>query len=218
MNNNQSNSAISIKLVIVGDGSVGKTCILIRYTEDKFPTDYVPTIFENYCAQVLYENKMVNLNLWDTAGQEEYKQLRSISYPQSDVFLITFSVDEPSSFQNAIKKWYPELQADQPNAPKIFIGNKIDMRPTENVNENKFVTFNIAQKAVSDLGCKYIECSALNGTNIKQIFLEAIKQAMKKKFPQQTSQTSGPAKTQTGTQRKSNSNDNADASGKCSIQ
>ncbi|CAK78018.1 unnamed protein product (macronuclear) [Paramecium tetraurelia] len=213
-----SNSAISIKLVIVGDGSVGKTCILIRYTEDKFPTDYVPTIFENYCAQVLYENKMVNLNLWDTAGQEEYKQLRSISYPQSDVFLITFSVDEPSSFQNAIKKWYPELQADQPNAPKIFIGNKIDMRPTENVNENKFVTFNIAQKVVSDLGCKYIECSALNGTNIKQIFLEAIKQAMKKKFPQQTSQTSGPAKTQTGTQRKSNSNDNADASGKCSIQ
>ncbi|CAD8077759.1 unnamed protein product [Paramecium sonneborni] len=161
---------------------------------------------------------MVNLNLWDTAGQEEYKQLRSISYPQSDVFLITFSVDEPSSFQNALKKWYPELQADQPNVPKIFIGNKIDMRPTENVNLEKFVTYDIAQKVISDYGCKYIECSALNGTNLKQIFQEAVKQAIKKKFPQQTSQTQGTSKPQAGAQRKSNSNENADASGKCSIQ
>jgi len=79
------------------------------YTSDRFPTDYVPTVFDNYAVTVKVDGKMVNLGLWDTAGQEEYNRLRPLAYPHCDVFLITFSVVEPSSFVNARKKVYPML-------------------------------------------------------------------------------------------------------------
>lgn len=78
--------------------------MFLRYTTDKFPKEYIPTIFENYSAQIRVDNKMINLGLWDTAGQEEYNKLRQISYPQSDVFLIAFSVAEKATFDNAVKK------------------------------------------------------------------------------------------------------------------
>mgnify|MGYP002359504379 FL=1 len=64
----------------------------------------MPTVFDNYAATVKVDNKMVNLGLWDTAGQEEYNRLRPLAYPRCDVFLIVFSVVEPSSFVNARKK------------------------------------------------------------------------------------------------------------------
>lgn len=102
---------ISIKLVVVGDGAVGKTCLLIRYrsslpsyTQNKFPSEYVPTVFDNYTATVKVDNRMINLGLWDTAGQEEYNRLRPLAYPNADIFLIIFSVVEPASFTNAVKK------------------------------------------------------------------------------------------------------------------
>ena len=74
------------------------------YTQNKFPTEYVPTIFDNYTATVKVDSRMVNLGLWDTAGQEEYNRLRPLAYPNCDVFLICFSVVDPASWTNACKK------------------------------------------------------------------------------------------------------------------
>lgn len=65
---------------------------------------YVPTVFENYVTQVPFEGKLVELALWDTAGQEEYDRLRPLSYPESDVILIVFSVDFPTSLSNVQDK------------------------------------------------------------------------------------------------------------------
>ncbi|KAJ7402250.1 hypothetical protein BTVI_88229 [Pitangus sulphuratus] len=90
-------AAIRKKLVIVGDGACGKTCLLIVFSKDQFPEVYVPTVFENYIADIEVDGKQVELALWDTAGQEDYDRLRPLSYPDTDVILMCFSIDSPDS-------------------------------------------------------------------------------------------------------------------------
>ena len=165
-----------IKCVIVGDGSVGKTCMLVSYISDKFPTDYVPTIFEHYTANIEVDNQVYKLSLSDTAGQEDYEHLRTLVYPQANVFIIAFSVIDPSSFENATKKWYPELNEHNKKATKIFAGNKIDMRDEKLTEVGKgHVSKEIGEKVVSRMGCKYLECSALTQEGLHAIFNEAIR-------------------------------------------
>lgn len=81
------------KITTVGDGMVGKTCLLITYATNEFPDEYVPTVFDNHTCQITDEDdETYTVTLWDTAGQEDYDRLRPLSYPQTDVFLICFSV------------------------------------------------------------------------------------------------------------------------------
>ncbi|KAK2141744.1 hypothetical protein LSH36_1049g00055 [Paralvinella palmiformis] len=171
-----------IKCVVVGDGTVGKTCMLISYTTDSFPGEYVPTVFDNYTAHIMVDGIAVNLALWDTAGQEDYDRLRPLSYPQTDVFLICFSTVSPSSYENVTTKWYPEVRHHCPDAPILLIGTKIDLR------EDKEVISKLSKQGLSvikrDQGLKlsskiratkYLECSALTQRGLKQVFDEAVR-------------------------------------------
>ena len=121
-------SAIRKKLVIVGDGACGKTCLLIVFSKDQFPEIYVPTVFESYVADIEVDDRCVELALWDTAGQEEYDRLRPLSYPDTDVVLMCYSIDNPDSLENIEEKWVPEVRHFCPTVPIILIGNKKDLR------------------------------------------------------------------------------------------
>ncbi|KAL0002054.1 hypothetical protein SO802_015835 [Lithocarpus litseifolius] len=154
-----------IKCVTVGDGAVGKTCMLISYTSNTFPTDYVPTVFDNFSANVVVDGSTVNLGLWDTAGQEDYNRLRPLSYRGADVFLLAFSLISKASYENISKKWIPELRHYAPTVPIVLVGTKLDLREDKQylINHPGATPITAAQgeELKKTIGAAvYIECSS----------------------------------------------------------
>ncbi|XP_038889516.1 rac-like GTP-binding protein ARAC7 isoform X2 [Benincasa hispida] len=169
-----------IKCVTVGDGAVGKTCMLICYTSNKFPTDYIPTVFDNFSANVSVDGNIVNLGLWDTAGQEDYSRLRPLSYRGADVFVLAFSLISRASYENILKKWMPELRRFAPNVPIILVGTKLDLREDRRYANEQMgydvITSSQGEELRKQIGASaYIECSAKTQQNVKAVFDTAIK-------------------------------------------
>lgn len=154
--------------------------MLICYTSNKFPTDYVPTVFDNFSANVVVEGLTVNLGLWDTAGQEDYNRLRPLSYRGADVFVLAFSLVSRASYENVIKKWIPELQHHAPGIPIVLVGTKLDLRQDKNyLSDHRGivpVTTEQGEELRKHIGAVYyIECSSKTQQNVKAVFDAAIK-------------------------------------------
>eukprot|EP01129_Flabellula_baltica_P001448 TRINITY_DN1133_c0_g1_i1.p1 TRINITY_DN1133_c0_g1~~TRINITY_DN1133_c0_g1_i1.p1 ORF type:complete len:209 (-),score=52.50 TRINITY_DN1133_c0_g1_i1:41-667(-) len=172
----------NLKLVVVGDGAVGKTCMLISYARGTFPEDYVPTVFDNYVVEITVGVETLDLALWDTAGQEEYDRLRPLSYANCDVFLMAFSVVNPVSYDNIASKWHPELQHFSPNVPFMLVGTQVDLRSDPDALEElrnagkQPVTFENGKELAKRLkATTYMECSAKTREGLKEVFDEAVK-------------------------------------------
>ncbi|XP_021345146.1 rho-related protein racA-like [Mizuhopecten yessoensis] len=165
----------NLKLVTVGDGAVGKSCLLISYSTNSFPSEYVPTVFDSYAADVMVDGKPVNLALWDTAGQEDYDRLRPLSYPATDVFFLCFSIESRASFENVPTKWIPEIRHYCPDTPIVMVACKIDLRHT---SSRDLVTYEEGAKVAKDCGMRYKETSALTQEGLKDCFDTAIREAL----------------------------------------
>ncbi|ETN65311.1 gtpase rho [Anopheles darlingi] len=302
-------AAIRKKLVIVGDGACGKTCLLIVFSKDQFPEVYVPTVFENYVADIEVDGKQqlifqsqserntktnwlavllpmrcylpkqryhfanvpklssggwmesssdniksdngkeretvqntqfgrsspnvsegeqakcsattspvrygdggggglqtivirttesfislhlrfikVELALWDTAGQEDYDRLRPLSYPDTDVILMCFSVDSPDSLENIPEKWTPEVKHFCPNVPIILVGNKKDLRNDPHTIKElaKMKQEPVKPQEGRAMAEKinafaYLECSAKSKEGVREVFETATRAALQVK-------------------------------------
>ncbi|KAE8215021.1 hypothetical protein CF319_g965 [Tilletia indica] len=177
------------KLVVVGDGGCGKTCLLIVYSEQRFPEDYVPTVFENYVPKVQYQGKVVELALWDTAGQEEYDRLRPLSYPETDVILICFAIDYPVSLANVQDKWYPEVNHFCEGVPILLVGTKTDLREDAHsiamlaAQGTRPISAEQGAAVAREIGAaRYVECSSKYNRGVKEVFETALKEAFKPRW------------------------------------
>ncbi|KLO15313.1 cell division control protein 42-like protein precursor [Schizopora paradoxa] len=180
-----------IKVVVVGDGAVGKTSLLTSYSTNALPEEYVPTVFDNWKTQIEVDEEHYTLELFDTAGQEDYDRLRPLSYKLTDVFLLCFDVMSPSSLENVSAKWVPELQHYASGTPILLVGLKIDLRDEPNTSKTELKTDWLSfQPAITkhhedieyllrskDVAA-YMECSSLTQKGLKEVFDKAIKLAL----------------------------------------
>ena len=170
-----------IKCVIVGDSAVGKTCACISVTTNAFPGEYVPTVFDNYSLNVLVGGQEIELELWDTAGTEDLDRLRPLSYPDSDVLLVCFSIISKSSLENVRSKWVSEIKHHAPEAPFLLVGFKTDLRNDAEILKKVGSTLEISEgiAMAKELGSKgYVECSALTQENLAFVFKTAARVAL----------------------------------------
>ncbi|KAK8284660.1 hypothetical protein V6Z12_D08G175200 [Gossypium hirsutum] len=142
--------------------------------------DYVPTVFDNFSANVMVDGQTVNLGLWDTAGQEDYNRLRPLSYRGADVFLLAFSLISRPSYENVSKKWVPELRHYAPRAPIVLVGTKLDLRDDRQFHLDYPGACTISTEQGLELkkqigALAYIECSSKTQQNVKAVFDAAIK-------------------------------------------
>ncbi|KAK6182095.1 hypothetical protein SNE40_009857 [Patella caerulea] len=153
-----------IKVTVVGDGAVGKSCLLISYTTGSFPGEYVPTVFDNYSCSIMVDGKPFSVAFFDTAGQEDYDRLRPLSYPQTDVFLICYSVENSNSLANITEKWLPEVNHYCPGVPVAMIACKTDLRG----RGSHCVTDEEGKKVAKELGVPIFFTSALTQDGLKE--------------------------------------------------
>ncbi|KAF8570128.1 hypothetical protein P879_04815 [Paragonimus westermani] len=180
--------SIRKKLVVVGDGACGKTCLLIVFSKGTFYEHYVPTVFDTFVSDMVVDDKEVELSLWDTAGQEDYDRLRNLSYPDTNVVLMCFSIDSPDSLANIRDKWVGEVRCFCENVPVVLVGLKKDLRTDPaTIKElarmkQQPVKTEDGRAMASQIGAyAYIECSSKTKENVREVFEIATRAALKKK-------------------------------------
>uniref|UniRef100_A0A1I7Y6N9 Rho-related GTP-binding protein RhoQ n=1 Tax=Steinernema glaseri TaxID=37863 RepID=A0A1I7Y6N9_9BILA len=164
-----------LKLVVVGDSYVGKTSLLFAYTEKSFNDTYNTTALESFAMSVEIEGLHYTVNLFDTAGQHDLTHLRSLSYPNTDAFLLCFSLADPRSLQSCKTYWIPEIrQFAGDDVPVILVGLKEDLHEKSDGPQER-VRLKKARKLAREIGAfSFFACSALTHRGLKRVFDEAL--------------------------------------------
>ncbi|CEJ01808.1 Putative GTP-binding protein rho3 [Rhizopus microsporus] len=179
-----SSKPIKRKVIVVGDGACGKTSLLNVYTRGYFPQVYEPTVFDNYVNDVYIDGKHVELSIWDTAGQEEFDRIRSLSYSDTHVIMICFSVDNKDSLENIPNRWMEELEEGCPRAKIILVALKCDLREDETTLKkcDPILYQEGLSVAKSIRAVRYLECSAKHNRGVRECFDQAAKVAISGKW------------------------------------
>jgi len=178
-----------LKCVLLGDGAVGKTSMVISYTTNGYPMEYVPTAYDNYTVKVRINEDFYKLEICDTAGQDDFDDMRRMCYVDCDVIMACFSVVSPTSLLNVADKWLGEIDSRLRGIPVLLVGTQSDLRDDLDVlvdlatYNQRPVSTEEAMKLVrrNSSIVEYIECSSLTQHNLKEVFDSAIRNALIKK-------------------------------------
>jgi len=185
---------VARKVVLLGDGACGKTSLLNVFTRGYFPSVYEPTVFENYVHDVFVDDKYVELSLWDTAGQEEFDRLRSLSYDNTHAVMLCFSVESQQSLENIESKWKQEIEENCPGVKIVLVALKCDLREEEEEkaaqpgatdNKKPMIDYHQGLKVAQAIkASRYLECSAMKNRGVREAFNEAARVALSVKSPE----------------------------------
>ncbi|KAJ0235120.1 Ras-related protein RABE1d [Hirschfeldia incana] len=160
-----------IKLLLIGDSGVGKSCLLLRFSDDTFTTSFITTIGIDFKIRTVeLDGKRIKLQIWDTAGQERFRTITTAYYRGAMGILLVYDVTDESSFNN-IRNWMKNIeQHASDNVNKILVGNKADM------DESKRAIPTAKGQALADeYGIKFFETSAKTNLNVESVFLSIAK-------------------------------------------
>jgi Ras-related protein Rab-1A len=162
------------KLLLTGDSGVGKSALLVRFTDNFYLDNHISTIGIDFKVRTIDVNgKKVKLQLWDTAGQERFKTITSSYYKYSHGIILVYDVTDKKSFEN-IPYWMKEIDRYAPSSIRILVGNKCDLI------DKRIVSVSEAQELANSMGIFYIETSAKSCYGVDEIFNFLIFEAIKK--------------------------------------
>ncbi|EDO18852.1 hypothetical protein Kpol_1023p21 [Vanderwaltozyma polyspora DSM 70294] len=159
------------KLLLIGNSGVGKSCLLLRFSDDTYTNDYISTIGVDFKIKtVQLDGKTVKLQIWDTAGQERFRTITSSYYRGSHGIIIVYDITDQESF-NGVKMWLQEIDRYATSTVlKLLVGNKCDL------NDKRVVEYDVAKEFAEANKMPFLETSALDSTNVEEAFLTMARQ------------------------------------------
>ena len=174
------NPTMNIKIALVGDCGVGKSSIALRYTRNEFLSNYISTGGASYSNKIVEKNgEKLQLDIWDTAGQEKFRSLGKNFYRDAFIILMVYDITRQETFDNLKKIWYPEITQNGVEKPLLaVVGNKSDEYENDNtVNEEE------ARQFANEIKCIFQLVSAKNGDNVQNLFNILLDTFFELKFP-----------------------------------
>eukprot|EP01083_Nonionella_stella_P097287 273446_1 len=159
-----------VKLLMIGDSGVGKSCLLLRFSDDSFSTNFITTIGIDFKLKTVeVDGKRIKLQIWDTAGQERFRTITTAYYRGAMGILLVYDITDEQSFLN-IRNWMKNIeQHATQNVQKILIGNKCDC------NDERVISKQRAQDLGDEYGIKFFETSAKCDINVHECFITIAK-------------------------------------------
>lgn len=161
------------KLLVVGESGVGKTCMLLRFADNQFDENFLSTIGVDFkVKEIVCDEKKVKLQIWDSAGQERFRNITSSYYRNCSGIIIVYDITSKDSFEK-VSDWVEEVRRYVPTAPLLLVGNKCDLE------DKRQVTPDEGKELATRLGLIFLETSAKSSHNIDQAFQEMTSQLIK---------------------------------------
>jgi len=163
------------KLLLIGNSGVGKSCMLLRYSENNFTTNFFNTIGVDFkIKSIVLDGKNIKLQIWDTAGQDRFRTITSSYYRGAQGIMVVYDITDRDSFDN-IKSWMHEIEKyAQENVIRVLVGNKNDL------GDKRKVSVEEGEALAKQYGILFFETSAKNANNIDMTFQAVAKLIMEK--------------------------------------